>query len=502
MNVHRYLLFVLICGCLPDTILLAQLIPQTPPLKPLMLGQGTMVAEVSDTTAVVQTRLTSSDHLIERDVPGAVGTCLFELYEMDSSGEAKNVGSVKSLASEQYDFIARTRFKDLKPNTQYTCVVRINSQDAPPASVNTFKTLADPKTSMPAKFVIIACMNYAKFHGDSRIDRQEHLVENNTELAEPYDGPDKNLGYPALAVITQHRPDFLVGTGDNVYFDTPEDPRAKTIPEMRQKYHEQWVQPRFKDLFAVVPTYWEVDDHDYRVDDCDNTGNYLPSVADAQHVMKEQIPYGLQGEDVKTYRTVRVNHNLQLWLVEGRIYRSPNNMPDGPEKTIWGAEQKAWLKKTLLESDAKFKLLISPTPLVGPDDARKTDNHANIGGFQHERDEFFKFLIEHKLHEQGFAIICGDRHWQYHSRHPSGIEEFGCGSIVDENSRTAQPLGSKKSTDPDGLIERLYSQEKRSGGFLELQLTPPQNKLVRLTFTHYDDKGTVLYTTTKMTTSN
>ncbi|MDB6006750.1 MAG: hypothetical protein JWR15_3737, partial [Prosthecobacter sp.] len=25
---------------------------------------------------------------------------------------------------------------------------------------------------------------------------------------------------------------------------------------------------------------------------------------------------------------------------DGRDYRSPNKMPDGPDKTIWGAEQK------------------------------------------------------------------------------------------------------------------------------------------------------------------
>jgi len=33
-------------------------------------------------------------------------------------------------------------------------------------------------------------MNYAKFHGDNRIDRKIHLAHNNTELPEPYAGPD------------------------------------------------------------------------------------------------------------------------------------------------------------------------------------------------------------------------------------------------------------------------------------------------------------------------
>ncbi|GIT31229.1 MAG: hypothetical protein Ct9H300mP1_32750 [Planctomycetaceae bacterium] len=36
----------------------------------------------------------------------------------------------------------------------------------------------------------------------------------------------------------------------------------------------------------------------------------------------------------------------------------------------------AWLKRTILASDASFRVLISPTPIVGPDRARgKNDNH-------------------------------------------------------------------------------------------------------------------------------
>ena len=77
------------------------------------------------------------------------------------------------------------------------------------------------------------------------------------------------------------------------------------------------------------------------------------------------------------YRTVRWGKDLEVWLVEGRDFRSPNNMPDGPDKSIWGGEQKEWLKKTLLASDATFKILVSPTPIVGPDRGNKADNHAN-----------------------------------------------------------------------------------------------------------------------------
>ena len=52
---------------------------------------------------------------------------------------------------------------------------------------------------------------------------------------------------------------------------------ADTIDGMRRKWHEQFVQPRFVDLFRRTPTYWEKDDHDHRYNDNDNTGNRPPS---------------------------------------------------------------------------------------------------------------------------------------------------------------------------------------------------------------------------------
>ncbi|MDH3640287.1 MAG: alkaline phosphatase D family protein, partial [Gammaproteobacteria bacterium] len=340
--------------------------------------------------------------------------------------------------------------------------------------------------------------------GDDRIDREIHLLHNNTKLPAPYDGPDKHLGYPGLASILKLKIDFFIGTGDNVYYDTPKKPRAETIPQLRQKWHEQFVQPRYRDLFAEVPTYWEIDDHDYRIDDGDNTGDYHPSPEVGRRMMLEQLPVAAAGDqDAKTYRTHRITRDLQIWLTENRMYRSPNSAPDGPEKSIWGEEQKAWLKQTLQESDAAFKLLISPNPMIGPDDARKTDNHTNIGGFRHERDDFFAWLIESGLAKKNFYIICGDRHWQYHSIHTTGIEEFSCGALVDANSRLGRKPGDPASTDPDGEIKQPHYQNPRSGGFLIVQVEPSTDeKQAKLTFKFHDEYGKVLYEHSKTATQN
>ncbi|MGY8771531.1 MAG: alkaline phosphatase D family protein [Pirellulales bacterium] len=456
------------------------------------LGMGVMVGEVTATSAFVQTRLTTTDQLVEKDVPGIAGSIKFLLVAETGGQTLTQV--VK--ASPKRDFIARAVFQDLQPNTSYKCMVAIDGspQKGITSKVARFQTLPGEQISTDVKFVVISGLNYAKFHGDDRIDLAQHKLENDTDLPKPYTGKDKHLGYPGLASITKVQPDFLIGTGDNVYYDTPDDPRAETRTELRQKWHEQFVQPRFRDLFAVVPTYWMIDDHDYRIDDGDNSGDHKPTPAEGRHMMLEQLPVAShQDKDAKTYRTHRVSKDLQIWFPENRMYRSDNLDKDGPDKSIWGKEQTAWLKETLLASDAKFKLLISPTPMIGPDDARKTDNHTNLGGFRYECDAFFAWLKKTGIDKNNFYIICGDRHWQYHSVHSTGIEEFSTGALVDANTRLGRKPGDPLSTDPKGLIKQPYYQTPRSGGFLTVEVQTTDAKNPQLKFTWKDELGKQLH---------
>ena len=457
-------------------------------------GMGIMVGELTSTSALAQVRLTRNDRLVDGDVPGVTGRVTFALEPLPAKSEPTSID-----VHADRDFIARVAFEDLIPNTRYTVRTQIGARGEPlrTGPVATFRTHPGRGSSEAVRFVVVTGMNYAKFHGNTHINRKIHLENNNTDLPAPYAEPDKHLGYPALASILKLRPNFFVGTGDNVYYDTPKKPRAQTVVQLRQKWHEQFVQPRYRDLFAAVPTYWMIDDHDYRIDDGDNTGDHLPSPATGRRMMLEQLPVADHADPAaKTYRTHRVSRDLQIWFPENRMHRSPNAMPDGPDKSIWGAEQKDWLQQTLADSDATFKLLISPNPMVGPDDARKTDNHTNIGGFQHERDAFFAWLRRSGI-DRNFYVVCGDRHWQYHSIHPTGIEEFSCGALVDANSRPGRKPGDPKGTDPRAEIDQVYAQKTPSGGFLSIAIAPAVNEgpaeTATLTFTFHDEQGSVLY---------
>jgi alkaline phosphatase D len=322
------------------------------------LAQGLIPGEPTESSIILQTRLTSSPTPVDGDVPGVAGTGRFEI---STTPDFKNSTFSEWLtASNETDFILKTKIDSLQPNTTYHCrvICGSNRESAKNEIGATFRTLPAPGQSSPIRFVLTSCLNYAFFqHGD--------------KTNPPAKPEDRALGYPALEPIAQLKPDFVILNGDCVYYDHPWQTRAKTQSELRKKWHEQYVMPRFVKLFSQTPTYWLKDDHDHRYNDSDLTGDQEPSNSLGIATFREQVPIVEPNSKNPTYRTHRMGKDLQLWFVEGRDYRSPNNMPDGPEKSLWGKEQREWLQRTLKESDATFKILISPTPMIGPDDGHK-----------------------------------------------------------------------------------------------------------------------------------
>jgi alkaline phosphatase/alkaline phosphatase D len=465
--------FVLICGS--ASILHAQ-------SNGLHLAQGLLAGEVTQTSVILQTRLTAVPELTGGDVAGAPGVGRFEIATNEALRDARQTGWLT--ANADGDFILKSAVDGLRPATQYFYRVVYGADNARtrPSSIAKFKTLPAASAAAPVDFILTSCLNYAFF-------------QEGTKGQPGYQGRDKKLGYPALEPLLKLEPDFCIIDGDGVYYDHPVATRAKTQVQLRRKWHEQYVQPRFVKLFASVPTYWLKDDHDYRMNDSDPSGDYEPSHQLGIATFREQVPVVSPATpNAVTYRTLRMGRDLQLWFVEGRDYRSPNAMPDGPEKTIWGAEQKAWLQRTLKESDATFKILVSPTPLIGPDDGSKKDNQVNQRGFRHEGETFLAWLKDNGIAPGQFFIVCGDRHWKYHSKHSTGFEELTCGALNRENSRMGRAPGDPKSTDPQSDVQQLYTDKSPSGGFLRVAVVPGSGtRKSRIEFTHHDDLGAKLY---------
>jgi alkaline phosphatase D len=288
---------------------------------------------------------------------------------------------------------------------------------------------------------------------------------------------DTASGFLSYEAMRRLRPEFTAMMGDNVYYDS-EPPLATTVELARHFWHRMYSLPSLVEYYRHTPCYWTKDDHDVLKDDSwpGQSPDWMSPMtfADGLRIFREQIPISQP-----SYRRFRRGKSLEIWLPEGRDYRSPNNLPDNAEKTIWGREQKAWLKRTLLESDADFRIIFSPTPIVGPDRATKGDNHANAA-FATEGREFRQWVKDNKL--ANLFIINGDRHWQYHSVDPdSGLQEFSVGTLSDGNA------GGSPGENP-----QYHRFHRVKGGFLSVALTGTA-RAPKLVFRHHSITGEVVY---------
>lgn len=427
---------------------------------------GLRIGEVTDSGAIVWTRLTSaptrrvvetanspeakaSATLVEGACPGAPGHVRLRYGTRPELKDAVTTDWMKVNADT--DFIHQFALSGLAAATVYYFASETKGEDGKEHGElrGEFRTAPLTKSPSDLTFCVMTCQGYP--------DRGH---------------PDGHAIYPAMLAL---KPNFACLTGDLVYYDN-DAPRA-TSPELAHLHWERMFSlPRLLEFNRRVATYWLKDDHDTLNNDSwpgREMGTF--TFAEGQRIFRQQAPI----KDGPSYRTYRWGRDLQIWLTDGRDFRSPNNMPDGPEKTIWGKEQKAWFQRTVKESDATWKVLISPTPLVGPDRKGKNDNHTN-SGFKHEGEElraWFKANVP-----DNFFVICGDRHWQYHSLHPeTGLREFSVGPASNEHS------GGTPGEDP-----AYHSFHRVRGGFLSTTLKRSGNKSAIL-FQHRDVNGVVVH---------
>ena len=398
------------------------------------MANGIKIGEVTQHTAIVWTRLTQfpernvngfafpdlgrlegagADKTLEEltggraledmkgSVPGAPGWVRVLYWPEDMPEKTAETEWVP--VDVTADFTRQIPLSGLRPGTQYRLRVEGKPASASSATCSVegrFRTAPDPAVVAPVRFAVVTGQVYAT-----------------------RDDPEN--GHKIYDVMRRLDPDFFVHTGDIEYYDQP-FPYAPDQTLARFKWNRIFAMPFQRAFHLNVSSYFIKDDHDTLRNDCwpgQTYGNLTWEQGLA--IFREQVPMG-----EKTYRTVRWGKDLQIWMVEGRDFRSPNTMPDGPEKTIWGAEQVAWFKRTVKESDATFRVLISPTPLVGPDRENKQDNHSNKA-FAYEGGELRRFIAG----QDGMVVITGDRHWQYVSvDDDTGLYEFSTGPSSDAHA--------------------------------------------------------------------
>lgn len=435
-----------------------------------------MAGEVTESSAILQARLTDTEN--DQRVSWRSGVLNFEVSSSSDFTSSSFGPDLVNSGSE--DGIVKYKLRGLKSGQTYYYRAHygLKSSSDFVSKIGKFRTLQGIKGNKAASFCVFSCLGYEQFY--------QRAIRGTTI----YQGPDAALGYPVLETMLKLDPDFAVGTGDIVYYDQIARPHAKTAEEMRRLWHEQAILPRMKRFVSNVATYWQKDDHDYRFNDSSPHSAGEPSEELGRKIFEEQLPFPEYNKE-HPYRTFRVSNDIQIWLTEGRDFRSPNSAVDGPDKSIWGMEQRKWLMQTLKTSNALHKVVINPTPLVGPDYKSKSDNHVNYDGFRYEGDLFRQFLQDNKLTEQ-VTLVCGDRHWPYYSISPEGIHELCAGTATEGNVESNLPRpGSKNSTDPKGRIDQRWIGLNQLASFIHIQQLANGAPIL---FRILSSKGKLLYT--------
>ena len=325
--------------------------------------------------------------------------------------------------------------------------------------LGSFTTAPLPELWQDVRFAIMSCQGY-----------------------KDQDDPGGFLIYPAMH---KSGASFYVATGDNVYYDN-DPPLAKTVAMARYHWNRMFSLPLLVDFHRQMPGYWEKDDHDTVKND-----SWPPQGKNADRsdtlegkltffkglkIFREQVPMG-----EKTYRTFRWGKGLQIWLTEGRDFRSPNNMPDGPEKTIWGREQLEWLKSSLLASDADVQGADQP-------DADRRPRPRQQGRQSFKRDvrpggqRFPKVGAGQQAHRQLLYLL----------RRPALAVPLGRSGDRPERVLPAGAASDKHAGGSPGLDPEFHKFHRVKGGFLTISVSRPA-EVPTIAFRHHDVEGEVVY---------
>jgi len=206
-------------------------------------------------------------------------------------------------------------------------------------------------------------------------------------------------GMATYSTMARHAPDFFIHSGDTIYADGPMDDEkempdsgvwknttlidekrkvAETLDEFRGQWKYNMMDDHVRAMNALVPTFFQWDDHevvnnwsdskDMLSDDRYTEKSVHVLQARASRAFHEMTPMRITPDEPgRVYRKINYGPLLDVFFIDLRSYRGPNTaemtetLTD--EQRVLGAEQMAWLKRELANSDATWKVIASDQPI-------------------------------------------------------------------------------------------------------------------------------------------
>ncbi len=391
-------------------------------------------------------------------------------YSLDSHfTDSKRVQG--PVVDESSDFAGQVELQNLAPATRYYYRIsfreRAGQQTGEPvmSAAGTFRTAPLPSLSASVGFV---------FSGDLG--------------GQGFCRHDVN-GYRIFEAMLKRSPDFFVENGDFIYADSAcpaQGPagwtnvpgtftsisdvnvdwmdRAAVNTIYRNHWRYQFEDEHLLTFLRHVPVFSQWDDHevindagwawDYWNADTRTREGFGNLVEAGREAFFHHLPVHRSREDrQRIYRLHPWGRDLDLILLDGRSYRSRNDVPDGPGKTLLGPTQLAWLKDAIVQSRATWKVVSVDVPLSVPTGAKfgrdawangNTAEPPGRTGFEHELLDLMRFLDEH--HVKNVVFLAADVHFAAQLRYSIDLNGDGNPLIIHE--LIAGPLAAVRRQPP------------------------------------------------------
>lgn len=394
-----------------------------------LLPQGIAVAELTARSALLWVRTEGRAMVYVEYAPPAV----WEKVSKSATVVAPVPRTTRFDTTAETDFTVSIPLEGLVPATRYRYYIKIGKLgadaqigEAELAAKGDFTTLPEAKTSTAVTFA---------WSGD--LGGQERCRQ----------GP---AGYPIFDQLRKQGLDFFLFLGDTIYSDNPcpsppnepgADFTASTLAQYRARHRYQRGAESLRRFLEYVPVYVTWDDHEVRNNFSGPFDEQMPA---GRQALREYWPIASPPQDPdRLYRAARFGADLELLMLDTRQYRSRNADPDGPAKTMLGAQQLQWLLDGLRTSTATWKVVVTTVPLSIPKGGG-TPVPGNDGwaggpdgtGFERERQVIVDAILTNKV--KNVVFLAGDVHLVQANSYD--VNQDG---VVDFHEFVAGPLSAR-----------------------------------------------------------
>jgi alkaline phosphatase D len=402
----------------------------------LIITHGIASGDVTDDSAVVWSRSNRESQMHVE-------------YDTNTNFSQPKSTNASTLTNQTTDYTAHVKLESLSPDTLYYYRVWFSTPSSSQANKNgalisntltgSFRTAPDPSLSSakPLSFIFAADLG-----------GQKHCRQAD------------NGGYSIFEKMKELSPDFFIANGDMIYaadkcpVEGPSD-EWKNIPgnfsgvadpdvnwnnteQVRDTYLKHWqynrADPYLQSFLQNTSMYSQWDDHEVINDfgalwpywnsfNKDREG-YPSVVNEGREAFFNYSPIDRNSDEKnRIYRSFNWGPYLELFILDGRSYRSPNSMADLLEnnKTMLGSEQLQWLEKGLMNSSATWKVISSDIPISVPTGANASilgrdgwangneTNFSSKTGFEREMQGLLKFLDDNNI--KNIVFVTTDVHF-------------------------------------------------------------------------------------------